>query len=624
MLSHQTKAHISYVILLLIGLLSSCSPSGPRTIDNPWINFANTSTIDINKVELTDSATVLTVKATFIPHNWIKIASVTHLVADGKDYAMTKAEGIEPDKEFWMPDSGKAEFRLFFEPLPFSTKTFDFIEGDEEGAFRLLDIDITGNKIAKYPEGIPERLKEKVKDVEIPTPAFEMGKTTVNFHLCPYRPGLGSDFNVYVNTMTGEQQEHALNFDEKGNASLSLDQYGTAKAFVVDSKGNTYSHLSLYPGENIDCYLDARISGANAMANNRGVPTGIHQRNLHTGKYSDYDRAVAEAARLSGYRLQIYSGEFADYHMTGDEYKKMVKDRYKALSDSINNTDLPQEKKKYCMFQLQNDVLKAIVDHRSILERNFRRVKDDWSSPVPYDSIPGHLSENDFKEVTGWFDISNPNLLMVDDAIGYINWNKYGVPGDLSKSINMFSQMALKARKQNLSEADLDSLRTLSNPFFAIACDSLAKRTAREYLELQKNAHVMPTPNVADDKVFEAIISPYKGKVIMVDLWNTWCGPCRAAIKSNEPLKTGELSNDDIVWIYIADESSDPVKYLEMIPDIKGIHYKVNAEQIKAIREHFKVDGIPYYILVDREGKAEGRPDLRDHSRYIEAVKSKL
>lgn len=624
MFSNLFKVFTTSAILTLVALLSSCSSPGPRTIENPWINLANTSTIDIDKVELTDSATVLTVKATFIPHYWIKIASGTHLVADGKEYAMTNAEGIEPDKEFWMPDDGKTEFKLFFKPLPFSTKTFDFIEGDDEGAFKLLDIDITGKKVAEYPEGVPDRLKKKVKNMAILEPTFEMGKTTVNFHLCPYRPELGSEFNVIVNTMMGEQQEHSLKFDEKGNATLSLDQYGTARAFVIDAAGNVFGMLSLYPGEEIDCYLDSRLSAARAMENNRGVTSGIYKESLHTGKYSDYDRSVADADRLSDYRLQLYSGEFGDYHLSGEEYKNMVKGLYEALSDSINKSGIPQEHKEYCMLQLQNDVLNAIVSHRRILQQNYRHVKEDWSSPVPSDSVPGQLSENDFREVAGWFDISNPKLLMVDDAVGLMDWNEYGVPGDLSKSINMFQEMAAKARHRILSEADKAKLKSLSNPFFADACDSIAERTAREYLELQKKGHVMLTPEVTDDKVFEAIIAPYKGKVVVVDLWNTWCAPCREALKHNEPLKTGELSDDDIVWLYIADESSDPVKYLEMIPEIKGIHYKLNEQQIKAIREHFNVDGIPYYILVDRQGNAEGRPDLRNHDLYVKEIKSKL
>ena len=142
-------------------------------------------------------------------------------------------------------------------------------------------------------------------------------------------------------------------------------------------------------------------------------------------------------------------------------------------------------------------------------------------------------------------------------------------------------------------------------------------------LEEAGNA-ITPNPEVADDKLFDAIVAPHKGKVVLVDLWNTWCGPCRNALKANEPLKSGELASDDIVWIYIADESSDLSKYTDMIKDIKGEHHLVNASQIEAIRKRFNVDGIPYYIVVTRDGKATGRPDLRDHSKLVSTLKGAL
>lgn len=84
------------------------------------------------------------------------------------------------------------------------------------------------------------------------------------------------------------------------------------------------------------------------------------------------------------------------------------------------------------------------------------------------------------------------------------------------------------------------------------------------------------------------------------------------------------MSDEDIVWIYIADESSDHFQYLEMISKIKGLHYKLDSKQIEKIHDRFNIDGIPYYILVDREGKVTGRPDLRDHSKYVNEIKSLL
>ncbi|MDE6134680.1 MAG: thioredoxin, partial [Muribaculaceae bacterium] len=160
------------------------------------------------------------------------------------------------------------------------------------------------------------------------------------------------------------------------------------------------------------------------------------------------------------------------------------------------------------------------------------------------------------------------------------------------------------------------------NPFYAEAAEARAKVIEAKLKDLSKIKN--ETPQVPDDKVFDAIIAPHKGKVVLVDLWNTWCGPCRRALAANEPLKDGELSSPDIVWIYIADTSSETGSYSTMVPEIRGEHYMVNASQIKAIRDRFNVDGIPFYILVDREGNAEGHPDFRDHSALIEGIKSKL
>ena len=146
----------------------------------------------------------------------------------------------------------------------------------------------------------------------------------------------------------------------------------------------------------------------------------------------------------------------------------------------------------------------------------------------------------------------------------------------------------------------------------------------KDLAALEGTVKIEQTPDVSLGKLFDAIVAPYKGKVVMVDFWNTWCGPCQAAIKANEPLKTGELKSDDLVWIYIANETSPLVTYKTQIGKIAGKHYRLNDKQWKYLCEQFKVDGIPSYVVVDRDGTYKLRNDLRDHGKLKKSLKAMI
>ena len=96
----------------LLMLLVSCTPEN-RVIDKPVFLASNSTSIEVGKVTLTDSTTVLDIFARYTPGYWIKIASSSTLTDDkGNTYPIQAGIGIELDKEFWMPESGEAEFQI--------------------------------------------------------------------------------------------------------------------------------------------------------------------------------------------------------------------------------------------------------------------------------------------------------------------------------------------------------------------------------------------------------------------------------------------------------------------------------------------------------------------------------
>lgn len=115
-----------------------------KTVHYPTEKSSNTDVIEVKQVELTDTATIIHINAYYIPKYWIQMSPKTVLMTDnGTSYSLKGAEGITPGEHFFLPESGKAEFKLIFEPLPSHTKSFDFREGDTEGFWQIKGIGLT-------------------------------------------------------------------------------------------------------------------------------------------------------------------------------------------------------------------------------------------------------------------------------------------------------------------------------------------------------------------------------------------------------------------------------------------------------------------------------------------------
>ena len=227
--------------------------------------------------------------------------------------------------------------------------------------------------------------------------------------------------------------------------------------------------------------------------------------------------------------------------------------------------------------------------------------------------------------VTNLFDISDPKLLLHPRSniisatkLDINNAAKYGN----ARYFNPASMALKDATAGNLSAETLREMKGWDNPYFARVCEQ-AQTRAMELLAASSNL-ITPAPDVPLSKLFDAIVEQHKGKVVVVDFWNTWCGPCNLALRDNEPLKSAELAHKDMVWIYIANHTSDITSYMKTIPTIKGIHYRLGEQQCEYLYKQFDIDGIPSYVFVKRDGTYALANQFRDHNKMVKSLKKEL
>jgi thiol-disulfide isomerase/thioredoxin len=119
---------------------------------------------------------------------------------------------------------------------------------------------------------------------------------------------------------------------------------------------------------------------------------------------------------------------------------------------------------------------------------------------------------------------------------------------------------------------------------------------------LADNIHYLDMTDVAPENTLQTILDKYKGTTILLDLWATWCGPCMLGHEKMKPLKE-ELSDKDIVYVYLTSSTSNYEEWKKYIADISGEHYFLTEEQLDAILKLLEGTGYPTYAIYTPNGE---------------------
>ena len=148
--------------------------------------------------------------------------------------------------------------------------------------------------------------------------------------------------------------------------------------------------------------------------------------------------------------------------------------------------------------------------------------------------------------------------------------------------------------------------------------------------EISSDANLMSSKEVEDmsdgEKILRKLIEPYKGKIILIDVWGTWCSPCRKALSHSKELYN-RMAQYDIVFLYLANRSDeDSWKNVIKEYNVTGenvVHYNLPEEQQRAVENFLKVNQYPTYRLIDSNGNLlDVNSDPRDLDAFENLIKA--
>jgi peroxiredoxin len=119
-------------------------------------------------------------------------------------------------------------------------------------------------------------------------------------------------------------------------------------------------------------------------------------------------------------------------------------------------------------------------------------------------------------------------------------------------------------------------------------------------------------------------LSEYRGDVVMINFWATWCGPCRQEMPLLDDLYARyERVGFTLLGVNIDDDSR---RAMQMIDEL-GVNFPVLFDASKNVSKLYDVQAMPVTVLVDREGTVRHihhgyKPGYED--KYLTEIRSLL
>ncbi|MBO6033026.1 MAG: TlpA family protein disulfide reductase [Prevotella sp.] len=584
------------IITALLALVTLAGQAKKTIVwETPSVAYSAIPYFGIQKVEMTKEKTAMYVSMNLIPGYGFRISKDSYLQTNGKQYGIIGSDSIPLGGDYIvLDDTGRKDFILYFKPLPLDTKEFDFLEGLAKGDYKVFGIHDKDYTIP--PASVPTEYMADDDGEGLAEMKFDATPATIHFNSLNYRKGMNTEIQVqYVDLKNpSKPMDVETNLNDDGEASISLPICLPQIVWIniVNIPWASMGCVYLSPGKDVTVLVD--MLHDDSRANSKIV--GAKGYYAKFGK-EWYQSALEEETGNGPQKPTIKKEDIHDVQTLirycneeRENYDKWIKNSNycKAIKDYL----IQFAYSPLFMFEGEQDSLSKTKEFTDYVLQNY--TKNLYKKNIVFN--------NEFPRASKYYAMA--------DARGF--------NADLARYCYYLPQV-LDSKKVEKPLIEDKNLSDLYDKYVA----EYQKTVAANKEGLAANVHYLDMTEVAPETTLQIILDKHKGKTILVDLWATWCGPCKLGHEKMKPLKE-ELKDKDIVYIYIAAPSSNYDEWKTYIADIPGEHYFLTEDQYRYISEQYGCTGIPFYAIYNTKGnqtfKQEGFAGVEIIKEALEKV----
>jgi len=372
--------------------------------------------------------------------------------------------------------------------------------------------------------------------------------------------------------------------DSKGHFNVIVPEYAINSWMIKTANG--YQLFDLIKGNNLELIADfaqpfpLRAIGKNADDFNYSsyamekMDKNIEEKYLKRITSKNIDSVLFNKKEYASIKIEQLE-QYKKTHLMSDTYYKWLNSKYsyepyeKTIQENVDNKDSMDNKTFSKLME------KGIHDEYAALNT----VEYNYLIRV-YMLNMLRQSKINRDDIDKWFKFSLGNILKGNTRDIYLS-RFMALVYKLEDSIYMplFERYNKTVKNKFLKQHIIDR--------------------RNEYINAQTLTHEFVSDYGSLNKIFEK----YRGKIMYVDFWASWCVPCRADMPNAAILKK-KLEGKNVVFIYLGyNDKVSPWQKARKNLEIEGEHYLLNDKMIKEAEYVFGINGIPHYAIIDKKVK---------------------